>query len=166
MTDAEDTPIELPKTPSIYDSRWDRLIGKKKASKPDSNTRRLISRISILMICGMIIGLLFDRKLEGVLAVFPILFILWSTYFFGFIVYIIPFLTSKTFFPNPIRLAKDGLISITLTVLSYAYLYNTFGLNPPGNEMLYSQWDALYFSAVTFSVPDFVCKYSDKQELP
>lgn len=64
-------------------------------------------------------------------------------------------MTSKTFFPNPIRLSLDAIISITLSILSFAYMYNTFGINPPQGQIGYSQWDAVYFSAVTFSTLGF-----------
>ena len=140
---------------SHYKSFLDFLIGKKTNAKSDSNTRRLISRLSVLVIFILFLGLLLGFKFEGKLAWFPIVLVAWATYFFGFIFIAIPFLTSKTFFPNPIRLSLDAIISITLSVLSFAYMYNTFGINPPAGQDGYSQWDAVYFSAVTFSTLGF-----------
>lgn len=67
------------------------LIGKKTNAEADSNTRRFISRLSVLVITILLTGLLFGFKFEGKLAWFPIVLVAWSSYFFGFIVIAIPF---------------------------------------------------------------------------
>lgn len=156
MADAPNE-LNIDETPkgSHYKGTWNFLIGKKTNAESGSNTRRLISRLSILVIIILLTGLFSGFKFEGKLAWFPIVLMAWATYFFGFIVIAIPFLTSKTFYPNPIRLSLDAIISISLSVLSFAYMYNTFGINPPKGQVGYSQWDAVYFSAVTFSTLGF-----------
>lgn len=153
-SDDEEHNDESPKG-SHYESFFNFLIGKKTNAEDDSNTRRLISRASLMVIVILLIGLMLGFKFEGKLAWFPIVLIAWATYFFVFIVIAIPFLTSKTFYPNPIRLSLDAIISISLTVLSFAYMYNTYGIVPPKGQDGYSQWDAVYFSAVTFSTLGF-----------
>ena len=79
--------------------------------------------------------------------------------YFLLVVLTIPFLTSKKFQPDPIRLFADGLVSLTLSIFAFSLMYRFGGL--VGADDLTS-WDHIYFSTVTFST----LGYGDLQPRP
>lgn len=81
----------------------------------------------------------------------------WALIVFGVVYFLVVvigviFLTSQRFRPAPIRLARDTVISILLTILAFSVFYRQAGITLTGacpDNVLPS--DAIYFSAVTFS---------------
>jgi len=140
---------------SYYKNIWSFLIGRKEETTNGSNSRRFISRVGIYAVFILILFLSAGVKFTGPIFWMPYIFTLLSIVFFVFIVLAIPFMSSKNFRPNPIRLFVDGLISIMLSIFTFAYLYQHLGLNPPNGQEWYTQWDTVYFSAVTFSTLGF-----------
>ena len=126
------------------------FLGFRNHSTPGSNMRRVFSRTSMLLVAYL--------ALESVLpgpALSPSGFgayapAIWSLVFFGFVVLVIPFLTSHNWRPNALRLASDTLTSILLSILGFALVYRQFGLDP-GCSVSLAKTDYVYFSAVTFS---------------
>ncbi|MEP2597289.1 MAG: ion channel, partial [Lentilitoribacter sp.] len=92
-----------------------------------------------------------ERSALQIIAVFSVI---WSSFFFVIVVLAIPFLTSEGFRPSPIRLFSDALISILLSIVSFAVGYRYWGIVPPEGEIV-ARFDYYYFSAVTFSTLGF-----------
>ena len=76
------------------------------------------------------------------------------TYFFFLVVFIVA-LTPPDFRPNPQRLFVDSLTSVAFNVVAFSLIYRFYGLRLPAEDKIASNWDHLYFSAVTFSTLGF-----------
>lgn len=141
--------------------RW--VLGLKPGSETGSNIRRMISRVSVLISIPSLfyLSLVPDLVIKKMDYIYCLILVLWSFFYFVFVVLTIPFLSSHNFRPNPVRLFVDGLISITLTIIGFAIYYSIFGVNGPSEAPIV--WtDYLYFSAVTFST----LGYGDFQPAP
>lgn len=81
----------------------------------------------------------------------PALIIIVVVYFLVVVIGVI-FLTSEHFRPAPVRLARDTLISIALTIMAFAVFYRNSGISLDETcPASVSVSNAIYFSAVTFS---------------
>lgn len=130
------------------------VLGRKPESTPGSNLRRLLSRLSCLIIVLLVIegaALSVPEWLLWWVAGFAVY---WSVFFFVIVVLAIPFLTREGFRPNPFRLFSDALISIMLSIMSFGVAYRVWGIIPPQGEVV-RVFDYYYFSAVTFSTLGF-----------
>lgn len=102
--------------------------------------------------------LLFEASFPADLADFPFdpkiysSFLLgWSFLYFFLAIAAVPFLTSHKFWPNPTRLAFDTVVSITQTILAFAFTHRIYGIISPQGALSENVWDHVYFSTVTFS---------------
>ncbi len=124
----------------------------RKTSSPGSKIRRMWTLAS-LALCAVLIAENFspvfvdDYPLIEMIG--AIIFVLWAIAYFCLVVIAIPFLTSQNFWPNPIRLAQDTLVSAALTILTFAVCYRLLGIIGPEPDV--SPWSHVYFSTVTFS---------------
>ena len=135
-----------------------RFLVPKPTSTYGSKLRRVFSVIS-LMICLILILQIYLGSSVGNTpqAQFGLSLVQigWAFLYFIAVVATIPFLTSKKFWPDPVRLAFDGLISILQTILAFALIYEVLGLVPPNAGETGIKRDFVYFSAVTFSTLGF-----------
>ena len=145
------------------DLLWVRLLGQKADSEFGSNTRRLMSRVSIATIGVLTLEVVLTRNAAEIWKPEAIGTYLaaYSVAFFVFVIVVVPFLTSGDFVLNPFRLFVDGVVSICLVILTFALCYRNTGLVPPRGESL-SSVDFVYFSAVTFST----LGYGDIRPMP
>ena len=135
-----------------------RFLLPRKTSTYGSNLRKYWSLASLIVILVLsfeaVMVILNDDNL-WVLKLVAISTVSWSILFFALVVVTIPFLTSDAFKPNPIRLFFDGLVSIVLSILSFALAYRALGIIGPNMELAVEITDFIYFSAVTFSTLGF-----------
>ncbi len=131
--------------------RW--VLGHKNESSTDSNRRRYLSRLSLVALCVMF-ALGFAPPWTGynwLQEVLSIFFLLWALAYFIFVVATIPFLTTQTFTPNPIRLFLDGIISSLQIIVFCAQYFSLRGVNSPSGYTDITWTDYIYFSTVTFT---------------
>ncbi|MEX0286310.1 MAG: ion channel [Paracoccaceae bacterium] len=126
------------------------LSGWRDESTPGSNMRRVFSRMTLLLVAYLSLEAMVptDSLAPKGLGVWAAA--IWSFSFFCFAVVVIPFLTSKRFRPNPVRLALDTGTSIAISILGFSLIYRAYGLDA---DCITTHGKAvyIYFSAVTFS---------------
>lgn len=128
------------------------------ASTYGSTLRKYWSLASGIVIAVLVIEAAFNilgPNTAGLLGFIAYTTMIWSILFFVLVVVTIPFLSSDRFQPDPIRLFRDCLISILLSVLSFALIYRVYGLIGPDTLDAEKPADFIYFSAVTFSTLGF-----------
>lgn len=148
---------------SILFKRW--ILGHKNQSSTDSNRRRYLSRVSVVALVVMF-ALGFappwdECKLLQEVA--SVLFLCWALAYFIFVVATIPFLTTQTFTPNPVRLFLDGTISSLQMIIFCAQSFSLRGLNAPSGYTDITWPDYIYFSTVTFTTLGYG-DFSPKQD--
>lgn len=74
-----------------------------------------------------------------------------SVWFFGHVCVAVMFMASVRIAINPVRLARNTLISIVFMTLSFALIYKLNGAMYDGASTVLNSREAVYFSAVTFS---------------
>lgn len=134
------------------------VLGQKPDSSPGSNTRRLLSRLSLIIVLTLVAeSALAPRGVieAGLTRLVGFVLVVWSVLYFALMVLYVLFRASAAFRPAPLRLFGDTLISIALAVLSFALLYRSYGIIGPDNVTAILSRDYLYFSAVTFSTLGF-----------
>jgi hypothetical protein len=135
-----------------------RFLIPRKTSTYGSNLRKYWSLASIVVVLAfsfeafvVVLGKE-DILISNLIAV---IVVIWSVLFFSLVVVTIPFLASERFKPDPIRLFVDGIISICLSILSFALAYRMLGIVGPENILATESTDFIYFSSVTFSTLGF-----------
>lgn len=127
-----------------------RLLGFRPTSTPGSNMRRLQTRIAWIVIALLAVdGALraWDARVLPANPLTALGLVLLSMVYFAQVVVLVPFLTSNRFRPKPERLFIDAATSVVLNILCFSMLYRLLPLRPPAQ----TAYDAIYFSAVTFS---------------
>lgn len=129
---------------------WRAALGQKLDSEPGSNSRRLLSRVSLMVVLVLVWeGFApFGFTLDVLPAAITYFLAAYSVFYFGYVVVFVTFLSSSNFILNPGRLFGNAVTSIALNVLCFAYLYRELGVKGPTPM---DNWDHVYFSAVTFS---------------
>ena len=83
---------------------------------------------------------------------FAWVFIAISVVYFGTVVVLVIYFTSRDFRLSPRRLARDTILSIAFTILAFAVFHRNAGITLSGHcPEVHRPVDTLYFSAVTFS---------------
>lgn len=131
---------------------WDRVPG----STRDSKWRNLFTYFAIVLSCLLLaelVGAAFGsaaiaQTAQGVTVV------LLSLVYFAVVIVGVLFLVSTKHGVSPMRLARDGSVSLMFNVLAFSSFYRVtgIGLETPCPKFLATQpLDALYFSMVTVS---------------
>ncbi len=93
-----------------------------------------------------ILGPLFDNVFQGYF------FVAVALFFFAVVVGGAIYLTTKGQQLDPVRLVRDGMLSIAMNILAFAVLFRNIGIHDGTTCIKPSvAVDAIYFSAVTFS---------------
>lgn len=132
----------------ILDHKW--LRGTTRGSR----LRRLFSHLVAALICILICEAFISGYLgaTGAVLVSAIALVVPALVFFLLVCVSVVFLSSQEFYPDPLRLAWDTVLSITFTVLTFALLYRAVGFDLNGDcTGPYGIRDSIYFSSVTFS---------------
>ena len=130
----------------------------KEGSDTASNRRRFFTVISIAIIVMILGQKVFSPRNEAegwITVALGVIATSWSLLFFLLVVLAIPFLTSQSFWPNAIRLLRDGFVSALLAMVSFSLWYRIFGITDGDPTTAENTWDHVYFSAVTFSTLGF-----------
>lgn len=105
-----------------------------RGTTPGSQLRRLFSYVVaiciVLLACEAIYSGLFSET--EVRIIYAVALVATSLAFFAIVCVGVVFLSSRHFAPDPIRLVLDTLLSMTFSILSFAYLYRTVGFDLNG----------------------------------
>ena len=130
---------------------WSRIPG----SKPGSKWRNLFTYVASALTLGLVVEAVFAQAgrpiLTDMIAGFALIVFV-AVYFLVVVIGVI-FLTSRKFRPDPLRLARDTLVSVALTIMAFSVFYRSAGitLDSTCDRFPIAPSDAIYFSAVTFS---------------
>jgi hypothetical protein len=136
-----------------YRSPAHAALGWRRASSHGSNGRRLLMRSAVGVSALLAVDLVMATQISS-----PPLSLIAAQCLIGFAVLVfcwnvlsIPLLTDHSFRPNPQRLFTDTLLSSLLTMLSFAQLFRSRGIQLTIGSDDPAVLDHLYFSVVTFS---------------
>lgn len=128
---------------SVY---WAHIPG----SDPSSRRRNAFSYFYVVLSALILLGIFFADK-NAVFAISSVVICLLAFVYFYEVVVTAIYLISSDFKINSVRLMRDIFISALYTICSFAFYYKQFGLIGSKATPIPSNFDYLYFSAVTFS---------------
>lgn len=136
-----------------------RLLGFRETSRPGSNARRFLGRLTALLTVILSVEIWFlwlGPDLGAANWILPHVAVSWAVFFLVFVVATpVLVLRDRDFKLNTNRLVYDIVLSAVFSILAFALLYRQFGIVPGAAMQLRPGSDDLYFSMVTFSTLGF-----------